>query len=63
VASDATEFAAEVADALEQAHDADTGRRRVMGETWGAKAEAVLNALRDSGIVPAGVEVDSNVDR
>lgn len=52
VGHDAEQFAAHVRDALAGPFDPTPGRDRVREQTWTAKADAVLDALRERAIVP-----------
>lgn len=50
VGTTADEFATQVREALAESFDPEPGRDRVRAQTWTAKADAVLEALRDRGI-------------
>lgn len=54
VGETAEEFARHVREALAGSFDPTPGRERVRAQTWTAKADAVLDALRDRGIARAG---------
>jgi glycosyltransferase involved in cell wall biosynthesis len=53
VAGSAPDFATCVRRAIAEPGDPESRRERVRGETWSAKAEAVLEALAGEGVVPA----------
>jgi glycosyltransferase involved in cell wall biosynthesis len=51
VADDPESFARAIRAALAEAHDPASARARVATETWDAKAQSILNAIADLGLV------------
>lgn len=56
VADGAEAFASQIRAALDEPFDAAPARARVTGESWDAKAEAILRAVEDLGLAFAGTQ-------